>query len=181
MAAQLRAGRPGVPLVRADGNALPFAAARFDLVTYAQAWHWTEPSRSVPEALRVLRPGGALALWWNVPDPRVPWLREQEERFLSINPQRRHFNIPERAPAMIRDLGLGLIPAHREVSWSRTIPLAAHLANLATHSFLAVLPPERSRALLDAEAERLAALFPGGEVEEAYVVRLTVVAPGPTA
>ncbi|MGP3971155.1 class I SAM-dependent methyltransferase [Streptomyces sp. 6N223] len=175
MAAQLRAGLPGVPLVRANGDALPFAAGRFDLVTYAQAWHWTEPRHSVPEALRVLRPGGALALWWNVPDPRVPWLREQEERFTAINPERRRFNIPERAPAMIGELGLGLAASHREVRWSRTIPLATHLTHLATHSTLAVLPPERSRALVEAEAERLAALFPAGEVEEAYVVRLTVV------
>lgn len=62
MAAQLRQAAPRVPLVRGDGNRLPFAADRFDVLTYAQSWHWTDPARSVPEALRVLRPDGALAL-----------------------------------------------------------------------------------------------------------------------
>lgn len=58
MAAELHAAHPAVPLVRALGDALPFRDdAGFDLVGYAQAWHWTDPARSVPEALRVLRPG----------------------------------------------------------------------------------------------------------------------------
>ncbi|MDT0323274.1 class I SAM-dependent methyltransferase [Streptomyces millisiae] len=77
MAGQLRARLPAVRLVRADGNALPFTAGAFDLVTYAQAFHWTDPTRAVPEARRVLRPGGALALWWNVPDRAVPWQRDR--------------------------------------------------------------------------------------------------------
>jgi ubiquinone/menaquinone biosynthesis C-methylase UbiE len=38
MAAHLRTALPDLPLVRADGNALPFADARFDLVAYAQSW-----------------------------------------------------------------------------------------------------------------------------------------------
>ncbi|SHL67663.1 Methyltransferase domain-containing protein [Streptomyces yunnanensis] len=54
MAAELRVGHPGIPLVRASGDALPFAdRAAFDLVGYAQAWHWTDPARSVPEAVGV--------------------------------------------------------------------------------------------------------------------------------
>ncbi|EDY42451.1 methyltransferase [Streptomyces sp. SPB074] len=56
MAAQFRAGLPSVPLVRGDGNALPLGSSSLDAVTYAQSWHWTDPLRSVPEALRVLRP-----------------------------------------------------------------------------------------------------------------------------
>ena len=57
MAAEFRRRCPTSPLVRGNGNALPLADAHADLVTYAQAWHWTDPARSVPEALRVLRPG----------------------------------------------------------------------------------------------------------------------------
>ncbi|ONK12279.1 class I SAM-dependent methyltransferase [Streptomyces sp. MP131-18] len=175
MAAQFRAALPDVPLVRGSGDALPFAAGSFDLVTYAQAWHWTDPARSVPEALRVLRPGGALALWWNVRDRSVRWADAQERRLAERLSEFRREDITTTAPALLRGLGLGLAPVHREVGWRRTIPLAAHIANLATHSWLAVLGPEKSRPILAAEEEAVRAEFPDGQVTEDYTVRLTVV------
>ncbi|MDG4862561.1 methyltransferase domain-containing protein, partial [Streptomyces sp. T-3] len=39
MGAQLHTAHPRIPLVRAVGDALPFADATADLVCYAQAWH----------------------------------------------------------------------------------------------------------------------------------------------
>lgn len=60
MATQFHTVLPDVPIVRGDGNALPLADASCDLITYAQSWQWTDTTRSVPEALRVLLPGGAL-------------------------------------------------------------------------------------------------------------------------
>lgn len=80
MAAKLRAAEPEIPLVRGEGNRLPFTAHSFDVITYAQAWHWTDPVQSVPEALRVLRPHGVLALWWNQADVRVPWVAAEDAR-----------------------------------------------------------------------------------------------------
>jgi SAM-dependent methyltransferase len=37
-------------------------AARFDLVTAGQAWHWFDRGLAAAEAMRVLRPGGALVI-----------------------------------------------------------------------------------------------------------------------
>jgi ubiquinone/menaquinone biosynthesis C-methylase UbiE len=62
MAAQFRSVLPEVPIIRGDGNALLLTDASRDLITHAQSWHWTDTSRSVPEALRLLRPGGAPAI-----------------------------------------------------------------------------------------------------------------------
>jgi SAM-dependent methyltransferase len=41
--------------------------AGFDLVACAQAWHWVDAARGGAVAAQALRPGGALAVWWNRP------------------------------------------------------------------------------------------------------------------
>ncbi|MCM2413405.1 class I SAM-dependent methyltransferase [Streptomyces sp. RKAG290] len=181
MAAELRRALPGTPLVRGDGNRLPFAAASADLITYAQSWHWTDPARSAPEVLCVLRPGGALALWWNVADHAVPWIAEQDTRL------HRFFDAQARgeaeadahtgahgSPVRSRDLPPELDFVHRRVPWTRRVPLATHLANLGSHSAFLVLGEEPARRFLSEEREHLAPHFPDGTVEETYVVDLSV-------
>jgi SAM-dependent methyltransferase len=39
-----------------------------DLVTAAQAFHWFDPDRALVEIARILKPGGGVALFWNVRD-----------------------------------------------------------------------------------------------------------------
>ncbi|NUS12600.1 MAG: methyltransferase domain-containing protein [Streptomyces sp.] len=175
MAAECRRALPGVPVVRGDGNALPLAAASCDLVTYAQSWQWTDPARSVPEALRVLRAGGALAVWWNTTAFDVPWIREQHGRIA------RHCGVEPRSAVRpsdaeaVRLAGLtGLRVVRRRLRWSRTVPLDVHLANIGSRSAFLVLEEADRRAFLTAERERLAGLFPREEVEEAYVADLLV-------
>lgn len=53
-------------LVQAEGERLPFAAGSFDLVVSEYgAGAWCDPRRWLPEAARVLRPGGRLAFLTN--------------------------------------------------------------------------------------------------------------------
>jgi ubiquinone/menaquinone biosynthesis C-methylase UbiE len=66
---------PGVPLVAAVAEALPFREAAFDAVVCAQAFHWFDGERALAEIHRVLAAGGGLALIWNVKDESVPWVR----------------------------------------------------------------------------------------------------------
>ena len=66
-----------------DGNALPLADGRFDLVSYAQSFHWTDPDLAIGEAFRVLKPGGVLATWWNRHDLSVPWFARHQQRLFA--------------------------------------------------------------------------------------------------
>ncbi|WP_411078708.1 class I SAM-dependent methyltransferase [Streptomyces sp. cmx-18-6] len=176
MAAQLRRGLPHVPVVRGDGNRLPLRTGLLDLITYAQSWHWTDPARSVPEARRVLRPGGALALWWNDSDPTVDWIGDQDRRLRSFFGAEAPTAYDSRARFRAA-LPEGLDFRTRLVAWSRRVPIDVHLANIATYSDFLVADPAAVRDCLDRERALLTARFPGEEVEEVYVVSLAVARP----
>jgi SAM-dependent methyltransferase len=64
-----------------DGTAeeLPLEDESFDVVTVAQAFHWFDLDRALPEIHRVLRPGGSLALVWNMRDLDDPVQRGVED------------------------------------------------------------------------------------------------------
>jgi hypothetical protein len=175
MAAECRRKVPGVPIVRGDGNALPLAKASHDLITSAQSWQWTDTTVSVPEAQRVLRNDGALAIWWNTTAFDVPWIHAQHlhiAHYCETNPK----------PAArlgdteaIRLAGLtGLEVARRQMRWSRTVPLDTHLANIGSRSAFLVLGESRRRACLAEERRLLSTAFPAGIIEETYLVDLLV-------
>jgi len=42
---------------------------RFDAVVAGQTWHWVDPAAGAAKAAEALRPGGRLALFWNVGIP----------------------------------------------------------------------------------------------------------------
>ncbi|ARP74156.1 class I SAM-dependent methyltransferase [Streptomyces pluripotens] len=175
MAAEFRRGLPHIPLVRGNGNALPVADGQADFLTYAQAWHWTDPAHSVPEALRVLRPGGALALWWNTEALDVDWIAAEADRtarFFGVDgatEKRRAGGITDRADPSGR-----LAFTRREIRWSRRVPVDTHLANIGSHSLFLVTAQDRGAAFLQEERAHLLEVFPDGIVEETYDVLLLV-------
>ncbi|MEU9291066.1 class I SAM-dependent methyltransferase [Streptomyces sp. NPDC048275] len=178
MAAEFRRTLPTVPVIRGTGDTLPLADASADFLTYAQAWHWTNPAHSIPEALRVLRPNGALALWWNTEALDIPWIAaaaDRIERHFGIDPVVEKNGSGARAAAALSTAPTPrLTVAQRTLRWSRRVPLDTHLANLGSHSIFLVLGKEGAEAFLTEERAHLLETFPEGEVEEVYDVLLIV-------
>jgi ubiquinone/menaquinone biosynthesis C-methylase UbiE len=70
---------PGTPAVLSAAERIPMRARSVDAVVAAQAFHWFDLDRTLPEVARVLRPGGRLGLLHNVRDERIPWVKRLGE------------------------------------------------------------------------------------------------------
>ncbi|MFD6299166.1 class I SAM-dependent methyltransferase [Streptomyces sp. NPDC060235] len=174
MAAQLRMTHPEVPLVRADGNALPLRNDTADFVTYAQSWHWVDPLQSVQEAERVLRVGGTLGVWWNLPDTTVPWLAEQQTRLRKRIAHYQAFDVTGTAAYAIASASSSFEVITRTLRWTRQISLDLHLANLSSLSYFSVLAPDERRSILLSERTEISKWFPDLTVNEAYRTEMTI-------
>lgn len=58
---------------------IPFNSGTVDVVTAAQAFHWFDHDRAIPEMRRVLRDGGRMNLFWNLRDESVDWIARLSE------------------------------------------------------------------------------------------------------
>ena len=76
MLAQLRASVPAARALTGGAEAMPLPDASIDVVTCAQAFHWFDHDRALAEIARVLRPGGRIALVWNMRHASEIWVEE---------------------------------------------------------------------------------------------------------
>lgn len=154
--------------VVADGNALPLRDGQFDLVTYAQSFHWTDPEAATAEAFRVLKPGGVLAAWWNRHDLTVPWFAAHQERLFTAIEKVQHTD-ESWVARMLGDPPWSRRVATVEIPWVRRIALADYARVLHTQSYVFALGEPRARAVVDAEVAELAAMHPGGVLDEPFL------------
>jgi SAM-dependent methyltransferase len=76
MRSRLSSAFSNVEVKAGRAEQIPLAAESVDAVTCAQAFHWFANARAMQEIRRVLKPGGALGLIWNIRDENVAWVRE---------------------------------------------------------------------------------------------------------
>lgn len=167
--------------VQADAHALPVRSGWADLVCYAQAWHWTDPARACEEAARVLKPDGALAVWWNLVRPEgLDWLDRQHSRIEAGNEgwiRGEHHNRPWAAEFA----SFGWSVQTTETHWVRTLALEDYMVWMHSKSYVAAIGERRGAAALEdfmtAERASLLEAFPDGQIVEPFVTELYVVRP----
>ena len=79
-----------VEFVQSSAERVPLPDGSADVVTCAQAFHWFDQERALPEIARVLRPGGRIALVWNTRDDSQGWVAELTETVIGRSEFRDH-------------------------------------------------------------------------------------------
>lgn len=134
-----------VPQARAvlgTAEALPLPDASVDAVVFGQAWHWVDVDVASAEAGRVLRPGGALGLIWNVRDSSVDWVRALGGIMKG-----------SAAEAMILDDAVRVaapfeVLERREWQWRRPMTVDQIVAMAASRSYVIALEPDERTEVL---------------------------------
>jgi SAM-dependent methyltransferase len=150
---------PTVPLVAGTAEAMPFAAATFDAITVAQAWHWFDHERATAEMARVLTPGGRLGLVWNARDRSEPWVDEVwsiMDRVEKKAPWRDHENWRDSATKAMP--GFGELHS-AQFRHRQAITPDGVVQRVASVSHVAVLPEPEREEVLD-EVRHLLATHP---------------------
>ena len=138
---QLRRAVPGVPLLGGKAEQLPLAAGSVDVILVAQAWHWVEPSLAIPEAARVLAPGGRLGLLWNRRVEGVDWVGDMS----SIMGSGRSPDAGRARPQIPAPFG----PVERfNVDWVHHLSPEAMIDWVASRSYVITLPEEQRQDVL---------------------------------
>lgn len=149
MLAMLRVAVPGVPTFAGTAERLPLPDGSVDAVVLGQAWHWVEPDAGSAEIGRVVRPGGAVGLIWNIRDESVPWVARLTAIMLGSNAETllAAGDPPVRAP-------FGALE-ERQWRWSRPVTRETLTAMVHSRSYvITAAPDERERI-----EHEMAALF----------------------
>jgi SAM-dependent methyltransferase len=136
-----------------DGTAesIPVADGAADAVTVAQAFHWFEPGRALPEIARALKPGGAFAIFANVRDKRDELQHELEKlmsRYRGVYPNPDWPETLPHNPIFETEL--------RTFVHEQLLDRVTFVERVASVSWIASLPAEERANVLDA-ARALAA------------------------
>ncbi len=136
----LRHSLPDTPALLGTAEEIPLDDDSVDTVLVAQAWHWFNPERALPEVARVLRPGGRLGLVWNTRDERLGWVRELGRIIgRDDDPVRNKVTLPEPFTGLER----------HQVEWTSYLTPQALIDLVASRSYCITSPTEVRTKTLD--------------------------------
>jgi SAM-dependent methyltransferase len=170
MRRKLAGNAPAAVVVAGVAEAIPLRAGSLDAVVAAQAFHWFDGPRALAEVHRVLRPGGRLALAWNVRDERVDWLRRLTEIIDPYEAGAPRYRTGAWKAAFEAHPGFTPLALERFTHVQRAASEQV-VDRVASISFIAALPAEPRAAVL-ADVRQLLAAHPQtagrAEIEVAY-------------
>ena len=138
---------PQTPALLGTAEEIPLPDDSVDAVLVAQAWHWVDPERAVPEVARVLRPGGRLGLVWNTQDERLGWVKDLGE---IIGREADPFNRTVALPGSFADM------QRHQVEWTNYLTPQAVIDLVASRSYCITSPAEARTRTLDEVRDLLA-------------------------
>jgi SAM-dependent methyltransferase len=142
---------PGARILTGTAEAIPLPDEAVDAVFVAEAFHWFDLDRAPAEIARVLRPGGHVAVLWNLPGATVEWVDEVYE---TLKAHRREHNQMPHQVDWRGALNAVFGPLeHEEADNEHVVDRELMVANLTSHSSIGSLPPDRLAAALAAARE----------------------------
>lgn len=169
---------PAVTIVQSAFEEHLLEPHSFNLAISADAFHWIQPEIGYPKLIHALKPGGSIALFWQMdPDPQTEWSRALDALFLQYAPQEhglRHDIKPEWVEGVVRGnlrdyCGIEDVTV-RIYDWFETYSTEKFIKLIQTYSSLHGLSAD-SRAALHVDVSRVIDGF-GGLVEQPYRVAL---------
>jgi SAM-dependent methyltransferase len=155
MRRELEERLPHIRVLAGTAEAIPLDDGAVDAVVVAEAFHWFDLPRAIPEIARVLRPGGGLAVLWN----RSQWegLAWFDDLWAILGDYRNAGRDHERGPwrdALAAD-GRFAPLQDDEATHQQTTDRERLLAMVASFSWIGGLPDDRRAAILAACREVL--------------------------
>lgn len=133
---------PGATVLDGTAEAIPLGDDSMTAVFAAQAFHWFDPQRAIPEIRRVLRAGGGFGLIWNDDDTSNEWVARMSALKRAGSPA----PVASSPPVDVLDDAFHV--ERIDISWTTTTTIERLLANVRSRSYFAAMPDDQREAAM---------------------------------
>ncbi len=153
----------------------------FDLVISAQAFHWIDPELGYPKAAQALKPGGWIALFWNLPnDPDGGIYAEIQKAYRKHAPEMGRRQESKSLTEEVNEMRERMATFSKHfpwryvyrTGWKKTYSIEEYVALLGTYSDHIALPAERRKKLFFAISKAIDGY--GGKLVKHYSCMLAM-------
>ena len=163
---------PNFQSINGSAEATTLKDNSVDLITVAQAFHWFDRDKCMPEFRRILKNGGKVALIWNTRDKSSGFMAQCEEilKCYSTDP-------PNFAHEMITEEVFAEIFKTHETTdfrWTQSFDVEAFLGRVASSSYSPLPTHENYEPQKKALCELFEKYQKNGKVEYEYQTKLII-------